>query len=113
MNNFKDTALYRSIMDLFSMMLDAVKEMDEPIRETIGFRMIDDVVDLALAERKINDGENETSVSPEYVRELYLLVDMLEKSGYKSHSDKIVQYLGNVDNEIVKKNIKPKSVLCL
>lgn len=114
MNSFKETALYRTIMNLFSVALDAVREMDEPERETIGFRIIDDIVDLALTERRIHEGkETEESVATDYLRELYLLTDMFERSGYKDGSDSIVKSLGNVDEEMVRKNIQPKSVLCL
>ena len=114
MNNFKETALYRTMMDLFSVALDAVREMNEPERETIGFRIIDDIIDLVLSERRIHEGkETEESVATDYLRELYLLTDMLERSGYKDSSDSIVKSLGNVDNEMIRKNIQPKSVFTL
>lgn len=101
-------------MGLFSTALDAVREMDESVRETIGFRIIDDIVDLALTERRIHEGkENEESVATDYLRELYLLADILSRGGYKNESKMITKALGNVDEEIVRKNIQPKSVFTL
>ena len=114
MNNFKGTALYGAIMVLFSTALDAVSEMDESVRDTIGFRIIDDIVDLALTERRIHEERtDEEQFSTDYLKELYLLTDMLSRGGYENKSKTIVKALGNVDEEIVRKNIQPKSVFTL